>query len=480
MLLLVLLPCEATATGQEQGCSLLGETGRVHLDLDVVGVPGPQGPPGTKGEQGMKGHRGRPGLPGAVGDLGPKGTQGEQGPRGFPGHPGATGLQGPKGNPGSRGPPGQQGAVGDAGETGPKGTRGQQGPRGIPGHSGATGSQGSKGNPGSQGPPGLPGVVTLTNETFQMLKDSVLQGMLMHSVIQNLTNTIEGLQAQLSIINQERAQLKMVHFGKCTLTGLGKTTAAESCDAIFQTDPSCSTGYYLVYHDKEPVLTYCHAPLTHCGVLGKWRRVAHINMTEESASCPPGLVETSNTTLNKRACGRSVDSNCSSVLFPAGETNYTQVCGIVQGYQFGDNNAFGPSFYFNINIDGPYLDGISITAGQPRQHLWSYAVTHSETGKKACPCNNRPDYFTHVPDFVGGHHYCESGFSVNPWGQTSWGDPLWDGAGCTVEGNQCCERYGWFHRVIAPTTDDIEVRWCSNYERALEDVYTDLVEIWVL
>ena len=441
MLLLVLLPCEATATGQEQGCSLLGETGHLHLDLDVVGVPGPQGPRGTKGEQGMKGHRGGPGQPGAVGgpgETGPKGARGEQGPRGNPGPSGAPGLQGPKGN------------------------------------------SGRQGSAGPRGQPGLHGVVTLTNETFQMLKDSVLQGMLMHGVIQNLTNTIEDLQAQLSIINQERAQLKMVHFGKCTLTGLGTTTAAESCDSIFQTDPSCSTGYYLVYNDKEPVLTYCHAPLTRCGVLGRWRRVAHINMTEEGASCPPGLVETSNTALNKRACGRSVDNKCSSVFFPTGDTNYTQVCGIVQGYQFGGNNAFGPSYNHNIAIDGPYLDGISITARQPHQHLWSYAVRHDETKGIACPCNNNTDLITHVPDFVGEHHYCESGFVVNPWGQTAWGDPLWDGAGCTVEGNQCCERYGWFHRFIAPTTDDIEVRWCNNYERAREDVYTDLVEIWVL
>ena len=441
MLLLVLLPCKVTATGQEQGCSLLGETGHVHLDLDVVGVPGPQGPPGTKGEQGMKGNRGGPGLPGAVGDPG---------------------------------------------ETGPQGARGEQGPRGDSGPTGGVGKQGLKGNhglqgrPGPRGPPGPPGKIILTEESFQQIENSVLQRMLMHSVIQNLTNTIEDLQAQLSIINQERAQLKMVHFGKCALTGLGKTTAAESCDAIFQTDPSCSTGYYLVYNDKEPVLTYCHAPLTLCGVLGRWRRVAHINMTEESASCPPGLVETSNTGLNKRACGRSVDNKCSSVLYPAGQTNYTQVCGIVQGYQFGDNNAFGPSYHYRINIDGPYLDGISITAGQPRQHLWSYAVRHDETRGIACPCNNRSNLITHVPHFVGGHHYCESGFSVHLGGKTAWDDPLWDGAGCTTAGNQCCEHYGWFHRVIANTTDDIEVRWCSNGPRSREDVYTDLVEIWVL
>ena len=237
--------------------------------------------------------------------------------------------------------------------------------------------------------------------------------MLMHSVIQNLTRTVEGLQAQLHVKDKEIAQLKSKHFTKCSLTGLGKTTAAESCDAIFQTDPSCSTGYYLVYNDKEPVLTYCHAPLTICGVLGRWRRVAHINMTEEGASCPPGLVETSNTTLKRRACGRSVDNKCSSVFFPTGETNCTQVCGIVQGYQFGESNAFGPSYHHNIAIDGPYLDGISITAGLPSQHLWSYAARRSETGGIACPCNNRPDYFTHVPDFVGEHHYCDSGFLDN-------------------------------------------------------------------
>ena len=441
MLLLVLLPCEGTATGQEQGCSLLNETGRLHLDLDVVGVPGPQGPPGTKGEQGTKGNRGGPGLPGAVGDpgeTGPQGARGEQGPRGIPGHPGGVGKQGLKGN------------------------------------------RGLQGRPGPRGPPGLPAKIILTEESFQQIENSVVQRMLVHSAIQNMADTMESLQAQLHIKDQEIAQLKRVHFGKCALAGLSKFTAAESCEAVFQTDPSCSTGYYLVYTDTKPVLTYCHAPLTLCGVLGKWRRVAHINMNEDGTSCPPGLVKTSNTALNKRACGRSVDKNCSSVLFPTGETNYTQVCGIVQGYQFGGNNAFGPSYHHNITIDGPYLDGISITAGQPRQHLWSYAVRHDETRGEACPCNNRSDLITHVPNFVGEHHYCESGFSVNPRGQTSWGDPLWDGAGCTVEGNQCCERYGWFHRVIASTTDDIEVRWCSNKRRSIEDVYTDLVEIWVL
>ena len=442
VLLLVLLPYKATATGEEEGCSLITETSRVHLDLDVVGVPGPKGPPGGKGEQGMKGARGGPGLPGAVGDQG---------------------LTGPQGLRGEQGPKGEQGIHGAVGNPGPKGNRGLQGSTGL------------------RGQPGLPGMIILTEEGFQRLEKSVLQKLLVNSTIQDLTDTVEALQAQLRIKDHEIAQLRSKNFTKCARTGLGTTTAAESCDAIFQTDPSCSTGYYLVYAGKEPVLTYCQAPQTLCGVLGRWRRVTHINMSEEGASCPPGLLETSNTTLKKRACGRSVDNTCSSVLFPVGEANYTQVCGIVQGYQFGVNNAFGPSYHFNINLDGPYLDGISITAGQPRQHLWSYAVRNSETKGITCPCNNNSDLITHVPDFVGQHHYCDSAFfTTNIHNRTAWGDPLWDGAGCTAAGNQCCEHYGWFHRVIPPTTDDVEVRWCSNQLKSREDVYTDLVEIWVL
>ena len=74
-----------------------------------------------------------------------------------------------------------------------------------------------------------------------------------------------------------------------------------------------------------------------------------------------------------------------------------------------------------------------------------YAVQQSETLRIVCPCNKNPNLTTHVPDFVGQHHYCESGFSVNTHKQTAWGDPLWDGAGCTAAGNQCCERYSWFH-----------------------------------
>ena len=81
--------------------------------------------------------------------------------------------------------------------------------------------------------------------------------------------------------------------------------------------------------------------------------------------------------------------------------------------------------------------------------------------------------------FVGDDYYSESGFVYNT-NRIVWEDPLWDGEGCTQPGNTCCQRSGWFHKEVPLTSGNIEVRWCGDESRANEDVYTDIVEIWVL
>ena len=223
--------------------------------------------------------------------------------------------------------------------------------------------------------------------------------------------------------------------------------------------------------------------LTLCNISSfNWRRVAYINMTDPEAECPSGLNEVSNSDTGQRACGRSVDGDggtdkgCSSVTFPV-NTTYSQVCGIARGYQYGTMDAFQ-----EVTIDQTYVDGLSITRGRQRQHLWTLAVGQFETvnGVISCPGDRNPFNFDNVPDFVGDHFYCESGFTTYPSGKTAWSDPLWDGAGCVVYTAHSCDRHGWFHREIEPTQDDIEVRWCGTGGRTDEDVYTDLLEIWVL
>ena len=58
-------------------------------------------------------------------------------------------------------------------------------------------------------------------------------------------------------------------------------------------------------------------------------------------------------------------------------------------------------------------------------------------------------------------------------------DPLWDGAGCESEGS-CCSTAPWFTvDLVNPTTDDIEVRICSNYYEYEEDTPIHLLELYI-
>ena len=65
------------------------------------------------------------------------------------------------------------------------------------------------------------------------------------------------------------------------------------------------------------------------------------------------------------------------------------------------------------SIEGYYVDGVSLTHGQPRRHIWTYstAVQSFPSIRQrglTCPCfSNNDDYPS--PPFVGQDYYCESG-----------------------------------------------------------------------
>ncbi len=79
--------------------------------------------------------------------------------------------------------------------------------------------------------------------------------------------------------------------------------------------------------------------------------------------------------------------------------------GRVIGYQKGSTNSF--DYYHRnhaIGLDGPYVDGVSITHGQPRDHVWTFTAAIDETvsDPSACPCSNpRAIYTGTIPPFVG-------------------------------------------------------------------------------
>ena len=229
-----------------------------------------------------------------------------------------------------------------------------------------------------------------------------------------------------------------------------------------------------------------NSTFTKCGIYSlNWRRVTYIDTTQ-GTRCPDGLHEVNDSASNKRACGRTVDVGCSSLNFSSGGS-YTHVCGRARGYQFYTTDAFA-AINSTSNINDAYVDGLSITRGSPRKHIWSYVAGHHEkiqsNGdplKSQCPCagsKNGPPFFK-ASSFVGEDYYCESGL-VTISKEIAWEDPLWDGERCTQPKNTCCKRSGWFHKEVPTTTDNIEVRWCCDEERENEDVYTDIVEIWVM
>ena len=115
------------------------------------------------------------------------------------------------------------------------------------------------------------------------------------------------------------------------------------------------------------------------------------------------------------------------------------------------------------------MDGVSLTHGNPRQHIWTFAAAQDEFGtfpSGNCPCinTNQAAQATPPPAFVGNDYFCDTGSEERVQVAFYGDDPLWDGAGCGPL-NTCCSfnTPPWFYKQLPqPTTDDIEMRVCRD------------------
>ena len=218
-----------------------------------------------------------------------------------------------------------------------------------------------------------------------------------------------------------------------------------------------------------------------CGGSTGWRRVAYLNMSDPSQQCPSVWLEI---TTPHRVCERSNRVNCEGLTYSTGSEQYDQVCGRIIGYQIGSPDAFNG---VSASIDSSYLDGISVTHGSPRQHIWSFVAGLDEGNSgytySTCPCVTGSSDRNEIPSFVGQNYFCESGLIEYPGGNDffSNGDPLWDGQGCGPT-SSCCTFNSppWFNVTLSsPTTDDIEVRICGTEGIGGEDSPIQLMELYV-
>ena len=209
-------------------------------------------------------------------------------------------------------------------------------------------------------------------------------------------------------------------------------------------------------------------------------RVADIDMTRPKESCPSGFRKI--TSSGKTMCGGQSIS-CIGTTFSSHGVPYSRVCGRIIGYQFGRLNGFA-QYVDNrgTTIDTYFLDGIVLTYGSPRCHIWSFTAgnTQYKTDKHGCPCNGvLPGV---VPPYVGNDYFCESGHPYNTEPQLIYftNDPLWDGSGC-VQGT-CCQFNSppWFCKDLPEyTTEDIELRLCLDDGVSNEDTPIEVVELYV-
>ena len=222
-----------------------------------------------------------------------------------------------------------------------------------------------------------------------------------------------------------------------------------------------------------------------CGGSTGWRSVAYLNMSDPSQQCPSVWRQY---TTPFRVCGRRSTTfspgSCEGLNYTTGSEQYNQVCGRIIGYQIGITSAF----YYSSgrSIDNIYVEGVSVTRGSPRQHIWTFADGTNEQGgnpAENCPCVTGSTNGNYIPSFVGQNYFCESGITSGFQGGVFYpnGDPLWDGQGCGPT-SSCCTFNSppWFNvRLPSSTTDDIEVRICSNHGTVVGDTPIQLIELFV-
>ena len=262
----------------------------------------------------------------------------------------------------------------------------------------------------------------------------------------------------------------------CSSIGMLESNPGKSCADIYQINKvtrGVSSDYW-VNSTAGIRLVYCDMELECGGYKGGWMRIADYD-TSRGDNCPSGW---NKIIVNDIAVCQSPDNSagCYPTTFSVQQIGFNKICGKIQGYQKGTPDAFNVSSSFP-SLDNRYVDGISITIGNPRKHIWTYAAGN---GLFNCPCATYPGI---APlSFVGEHYYCGSGNTgLVDRSRYYTEDPLWDGAGCLF-GNNCCTNVNqpWFFRqLVTSRQDDIEARLCTDQNLADEAVLVEQILLYV-
>ena len=314
----------------------------------------------------------------------------------------------------------------------------------------------------------------LLNQVYQTTRNATDMLTNIVSTLSNIQETGISASAAVDDILVVVEQLLELQNGSLLFNSI----TPVSCQDIKKALPSSPSGYYHVNSRN----IYCNMDQL-CGSEDGWTRLAYLDMTDSTQDCPTTMdLYTSGST---RACRRSGDvyGSCDSVSFQTNGISYSEVCGRVHAYQYGHTDAISPANQ-GYGLESHYVDGVSITQGYPRKHIWtlmSGLFENKNSPTDTCPCY--PGSTINIPSFVGNDYFCESANPKSYYDLSYYtSDALWDGSGCTTLETDCCTvpNLPWFHKVLANTTSDyIELRLCGNEKPIAEDTPIFYYEIYV-
>ena len=254
-----------------------------------------------------------------------------------------------------------------------------------------------------------------------------------------------------------------------------------NCEEIFRADPGSSPGYYdIIKKGCSDETVYCSFEYgIGCGA-GDWFPLAVLDMNNMHVPCPEGFDLFLEQGVRGCVIPFSKAPGCASVKFDPNGLKYTKICGRAIGYQDATIDAFGHVVHADEDsIDSSYVDGVSITRGDPRQHIWTYAATWNDVN--LCPCEDNFIYQP-APSYVKNDYYCESGNPTTTLTTLLYpDDPLWDGCQCG-ENSKCCNSpdMPWFFKTFDTASDDaIEVRICQDQDGNDERTVLNVLELYV-
>lgn len=223
-----------------------------------------------------------------------------------------------------------------------------------------------------------------------------------------------------------------------------------------------------IIEEQLPNLQRFMVPLS-CPGTG-WMQLVDFNLESDgNASCPGSWTKSVQDMIPH--CRISESSDCASAFFSLpSSVQYSEVCGRIKGYQIGPTSAFFRELEgISAGIESSYLDGVSLTHGQPRTHIWSFATGFTAwQGRKEsykCPCSSSNiSSKLNVSGIVQDDYFCDSGIPEGePVAGSFYSDhPLWDDLEC-FPGDGCCRESRYFSKTLPkPTCDPVEVRLCHD------------------